>query len=502
NWMDDEPSARIIEKGTSTIVEKEFLTLMDSSVINSWGTAYRWDFGDGSSPQGPFSDSSISHTYARPGNYQVRVETTDNWGNRAIGKYLVVRPDCLYYPHVATVNDWETEICIINSSNRSTITGDFKAYADDGTLVSEINDVVLSPRARREITVGTTFTDPDRIGYIIFTANSDTIVGYTKFYCSGDYRVAIPAVKELNHDNIFISHIASDDNWFTGLSLVNVTASARTLFIESDNSLKRTLVLAPGEHKALSIRSLFSNQPQPGIKSAVIRNSAGIIGLELFGSGQQLSGILLQDHSTKEILYPHVVSTDAWWTGVVAYNCTAEVGRFDFTTFNAAGKILSTVHQNLDGHDKFMGSITSLGFPETTAWFRIKSSQSMTGFELFGTSNGLQLAGYSSIKLSATKGVFAKLEKQGFTGIAMVNASSLKARVRLSAYSDDGHMVGSLETINLAGYEKVVKVVEELFSSDITNATYIIYDSDRKIVGFQLNGSNDGMLLDGLPALR
>ena len=504
NWMADEPTAAIIERNNSTVTEKSFQALLDSPVINSWGSYYRWDFGDGSNSQGPFSDSACSHTYARPGNYLVRVEATDNYGNQAIGKYLVSKPDCLYYPHIATVDDWETEICVINLSADSTITGTFKAYTDDGTPVSEIDDVVLPPRGRHEITVGTTFSDPDRIGYIIFTASGDTLAGYTKFYVAGNYRVAIPAVRELNQKDIFVSHIASDDNWFTGLSLVNVTASARTLFIETDNGLKRTLELNPGEHKALSLRSLFADQPQPGIKSAVIRNCAGIIGLELFGSGKQLSGILLQDDSATEIIYPHVASTDDWWTGVVAYNCATATSHLNFTTFNTEGKILtSNVSLDLTGHDKFIGSVAALDFPEATAWFRIKSSQPMTGFELFGTSNGLELGGYSSVNLSATKGVFPKLEKEGFTGIAMVNATSLKAsRVTLTAYDNDGHMVGNPQTISLDGYEKVVKVAEKLFSSDISRATYITYRSDRKLVGFQLNGSNDGILLDGLPALR
>ena len=126
----------------------------------------------------------------------------------------------------------------------------------------------------------------------------------------------------------------------------------------------------------------------------------------------------------------------------------------------------------------------------------------MTGFELFGTTNGLQLGGYSSVDLSATEGVFAKLEKQGFTGIAMVNASSLDARVTLTAYNNAGYVVGKPQAITLDRHERIVKVAEKLFNSDITGATYMTYRSDREIVGFQLNGSNDGILLDGLPALR
>ncbi len=53
----------------------------------------------------------------------------------------------------------------------------------------------------------------------------------------------------------------------------------------------------------------------------------------------------------------------------------------------------------------------------------------------------------------------------------------------------------------LGSYAKVVKYAEEIFTQDISSATYITYSSDRNVVGFQLNGSSDGMMLDGLPAL-
>ena len=32
-------------------------------------------------------------------------------------------------------------------------------------------------------------------------------------------------------------------------------------------------------------------------------------------------------------------------------------------------------------------------------------------------------------------------------------------------------------------------------------AGYVAYTSDREIVGFQLNGSSDGMMLDALPGM-
>ena len=55
--------------------------------------------------------------------------------------------------------------------------------------------------------------------------------------------------------------------------------------------------------------------------------------------------------------------------------------------------------------------------------------------------------------------------------------------------------------IPVDGYARVIGFAEELFSKDISSATYIAFSSDKNIVGFQLNGSEDEMMLDGLPAM-
>lgn len=36
---------------------------------------------------------------------------------------------------------------------------------------------------------------------------------------------------------------------------------------------------------------------------------------------------------------------------------------------------------------------------------------------------------------------------------------------------------------------------------DTSGATYMDYSSNREVVGFQLNGSNDNMMLDALPGM-
>ncbi|RPH51663.1 MAG: hypothetical protein EHM85_05835 [Desulfobacteraceae bacterium] len=406
----------------------------------------------------------------------------------------------LYFPHIATSNPWQTEIAIINTSSELTVTGTLRALSNGGQLV-ETKDVTLPARGRRQIIVADEFTNHTNIGYIIFDKDSDTVQGYTKFYQEGVYRAAIPAIKEVNTSDIYVPHIASSADWWTEISLVNTTLAPKQLTITFSNGQSRQFTLNANEHRAFDIVSLFNNQPQPDIQSAVISNASGVIGLELFGSiggGNQLDGILLTDDTASTIYYPHVASNDTWWTGIVAYNPSDSAGTITITPYNAQGTPLSPATLPIAGKEKYVGVVSNLGLPAQTEWFKIASTQPLTGFELFATYDGKQLAAYAGS--AAKTGVFAKIEKNGWTGISFVNTEAGVASVTLTAYNDSGTVVAT-QVLPVGGYAKVVNIAENIFTQDISGATYIAYSSDRNVVGFQLNGTSDGMMLDALPGL-
>jgi hypothetical protein len=412
--------------------------------------------------------------------------------------------DYLYFPHIATTFGWQTEIAIVNTSGQ-TVTGTLRALSNAGVLVDS-KDVTLSAHGRSQINVANTFTDHANIGYIIFDSSSSTVQGYTKFYIQGVYRAAIPAVKEIKGEDIHISHIASDAAWWTGISLVNTTSSQKVLTITFNNGQVKTVPLNANEHKAFDIASLFDNQPQPGIVSAVITNASGVVGLELFGrtNNKQLDGILLTGNTTPTIYYPHVASNNEWWTGIVAYNPSESACAITITPFSDQGIPLPPLTPPpIPAKGKYIGAVSALGLPTETAWFRIDSTQPITGFELFGTTDGEQLASYAGgIGTGQKTGVFAKIEKSGWTGIAFVNTEDTAASVTLTAYKDNGDVVATQVLPPVGGHAKVVRVAEAIFlPQNISDATYIAYSSDRNVVGFQLNGSSDWTMLDGLPGM-
>ncbi len=292
----------------------------------------------------------------------------------------------LYFPHVASNNNWKTEICLVNTG-ATALSGELTPYSGSGEKVTSAKSVNLAPNARLAFSVGgnSGFESAELIDHIIFKADSGSAVGYTKFYTEGMYRVAIPAPSATAADDVYVPHIASNSNWWTGISLVNTNASSVDLTINFDNSTSKTITIPGGGHKAFTIKSLFGNTAQPDISSAVIKNAAGIVGLELFGSGKQLSGVLLRKDTGKSLYFPHVVSSDTWWTGIVAYNPHASRSQMTITPYDGNGDKLASSMLSLDGGKKYIGTLAGLNLPNDTAWFMLESSNALTGFELFGT---------------------------------------------------------------------------------------------------------------------
>jgi hypothetical protein len=408
----------------------------------------------------------------------------------------------LYFPHVDTTFPWQTEIAIINTSSDQTITGTLEALTDEGQLI-ETRGITLSARGRRQIAISEEFANPMRIGYIIFEANSAAVQGYMKFTMEGADRTAVPAVKEVNTSNIHIPHIDSSAQSWTGVSLVNTTSATKELTITFNNGLSVPYTLNAKQHRTFTIAGLFNNKPQPDIRSATITNASGVIGLEIFGStagGSQLDGILLTDNTAPTLYYPHV-ATDGWQTGIVAYNPAESACTITITPYSAQGSALAPTTRSLAGKERYAGLVAELGLPPQTAWFKVDSTRPLAGFELFHTAQGNQLAAYAGGGGTGAKaGVFPKIEKNGWTGIAFVNAEDGAASVSLTAYADSGSPVAT-RVLPVGGHARVVNLAEALFSQDISSATYIAYSSDRNVVGFQINGTSDGMMLDGLPAL-
>nr|WP_320049975.1 InlB B-repeat-containing protein [uncultured Desulfuromonas sp.] len=409
----------------------------------------------------------------------------------------------VYFPHVACDGNWQTEICLINLSSATMLTGELHAYAADGSEVADFIEIVLPPHARSEFDVKQVFDQADTIRYLAFVGDDSAVGAYEKFYIDGQYRAAVPAGGSNQNASLLVSHIASDLNWWTGIALLNTGLSEKALTFEFNNGQTATATLAAGEQRAFTIASLLAGEDSSQIQSAVIRNTEEVIGLELFGRDHQLAGLQLNNAQASTIYFPHVASDGTWWTGVSVYNPAASAGNVTLYAYSQEGELIDTQSQTVEGYGTLVGTAQSLNLPDSCAWFKVTADSmfsKLSGLELFGRHDGKQLAGFSSVGLSGYDGILPKIEDEGWTGVAFVNTTEDTALLTLTAYNDAGEIIADTE-IQLNGQEKVVDVVENLFGQELDGATYIHYQADQAVAAFQLNSSADGMLLDALPGM-
>ncbi len=417
------------------------------------------------------------------------------------GETACLKVTNLYYPHLACIEGWETEICLINPSAVESLKGSLKFFSNSGREIADEQTISLAPHARYQFTLNASSPGAAELGYIVFASLSETMCGYLKFFLNGKYRVAVPATREKSsNDNIFVSHIASTTIWWTGVSLLNTTPLSKRVTLTFNDGQTKSVTLAGNEHRAFSIASLFDAQKQPDLDSAEISETTGVVGLQLFGGGNQLSGILLKDTTATALYYPHLVSDNTWWTGIAAYNPHQASCVLRITPYAEDGGKLTEQTVALGGYEKYLGTLSSLNLPARSAWFKVETDVGITGFELFGTNDGNLLAGYTGVGIASRKAIFPKLEDNGWTGIAFANISNEAATINLTFYNDAGVTVAN-GTLLVDGYSKILGSAENLLRLDTSGATYMDYSADQEVVGFQLNGSADNMMLDALPGM-
>ena len=108
NWANDQPSVTISNTTvvTNSSLLSTFAANFASSVAGTTAVSYRWDFGDNTAYASSGSSSVAGHTYQFCGDYTVRVEVVDSYGNYAVGSSPVSVTQCVirhkaYLPMIA-----------------------------------------------------------------------------------------------------------------------------------------------------------------------------------------------------------------------------------------------------------------------------------------------------------------------------------------------------------------------------------------------------------------
>lgn len=197
-----------------------------------------------------------------------------------------------YFPHVATIAPWETEIALFNTKDGATIRGRLEAYDASGRLLRSI-DLDLPGLVRSEVRVDNTFDDPDAVAYLVYRSDSGFVNGYTRFYEPLN-RVAITADRPARYG--WIPKNEGAGGW-TGIALVNteaapVTVELRALDLTGTAIRTVQLELRPGEKLVKLAHEIFGDVLAQ-VAHFSFKGSGEVIGFSVNGSsdGQRMDGM-------------------------------------------------------------------------------------------------------------------------------------------------------------------------------------------------------------------
>lgn len=407
----------------------------------------------------------------------------------------------LYFPHVACADRWDTSIAMVNTSTVHTVRGDLTGFTSRGAIVGAPLSLTLAPHASTVITVAWEFSDPSAVKYLLFEPDGPGVCGYATYSYEGKCRASVPAADRAVTGELCLAHTASGPSWWTGVALLNTLSAPRVLTIECDTGMTKTVVLAPREQKAFTIQNNFVGEGAAEVRSGTVRNADGVIGMEIFGSADQLSGILLTDETSARLIYPHLAMDEGWWTGIVCSNPSSRACTLTISPYGPDGTpAAEPLSFPLAGGTHGLRLISGLGLPRGSAWLQVEASHNVSGYELFGSVGGNKLAGLPARGTGASRGSFVKPAGEQWGEIALINTDAAAGVVTLTAYDARGVAVTATQCV-LGAHEKKAYGVDGLFGEDLARLAVIEYSSDRELVGYHVSVSSDGASLDALPAL-
>jgi len=164
----------------------------------------------------------------------------------------------LFFPHIACMEPWATEVALYQTKAGAVIRGDLEAYSDSGMLLESI-PLELPGGGRKEILVNTFFSNSEGIAYLVYHSDSGFVNGYTRFYEPLN-RVAIPAAAGAGHG--WFPKREKGGGW-TGIALVNTEEAAALVTLEArgdDGEPVETLqfTLQPGERLVKLAHEIFT----------------------------------------------------------------------------------------------------------------------------------------------------------------------------------------------------------------------------------------------------
>ena len=310
---------------------------------------------------------------------------------------------------------------------------------------------------------------------------------------------------------LYCTHVVESDYWWTRLSVSNIGESDTPLLLElfdpagqlvESRSIAR---LRPDFTWADNVVNLFSPAALAGDRWLRITASSEVIGVLEFGTRnhQSAASIPMFKSGMRNLIYPYVVITADWYTGVTLVNIQDQPATVQLDAYSETGVLLDTLNLTLQPNEKYV-RLVSLVFnpgvdPMTIRSIRVSSDQELIGFELFGNFDPAFAggAGLPPFSLDEVKAVgetsmvyYNEIPDPSYfyTGVTVSNMGEQPATLTAEVFDKSGNRLAeAIWPTPIQPMEQVTRKVWDFFGGTVyPAAAYVRFSSPEQLMGFEL----------------
>ncbi|MCP4110133.1 MAG: hypothetical protein GY749_32195 [Desulfobacteraceae bacterium] len=210
----------------------------------------------------------------------------------------------LVIPHIASTDEWNTQIAVMNTGDDDSPVI-FSAYDAKGNLI-DVSEYLLNAKQNFVSYASDIFENrpvQDIASIRIVSQNSQPMCGLMLYGTVSEFQLAGVPIHPPANSSLYLSHIASNQHWWTGIGLMNAgdvpTDISFTLFKDNGQILgEKTEYLNPGQQLSRFAKDLFSDDIIGSARYMKIESETGqpINGIYLMGTkdGRRLMGDVMR----------------------------------------------------------------------------------------------------------------------------------------------------------------------------------------------------------------
>lgn len=442
----------------------------------------------------------------------------------------------LIFPRITFQQGRFAGIAIANPT-ATAATATFRAYRSDGTLLAGTGvvnprPVVIAAGQQYARVANEIFTPPASITESptpvrLWMEVTSPVDGLTGFFLEGDASSNLIDMDGAdlvgNGTDIVLPLIENSGSSTTEITALNpgddtLTAVFDFLDVNGSVVVSQTKTLVP--HAALSgpLSGFFANVAWNNVVALRVRSDRAIVCFAfVFRSTDKTMVAMAAQNSTlaaKTIFFPQLAQGDDWSTSIGLSNLTDQVALVNITAYQQDGTPFgppsvtsNPVTRAIAPHGSLRANLRTLfGFPASPlriGWLKAEAqAPALGGYVEYGTATNRALV--APQLEPTTRAIFSHqaMAPPYFTGLAVLNASTLSTNIEVVSLNSDGTVIGSTQRVLKPGQHEAKLIQEWIPAADGKAGGSVFVKSDLPIVATQLFGTNTFSALANVPPQR